>query len=81
MNVLEIIVDDIKFYPSVTYDYVNITIKGYSGSVQTEIYALSGDFISVQSGNKLSFKKFKSGIYFCLVSFAGKKKTLKVVKL
>ena len=81
MNVLEIIVDDIKFYPSVTYDYVNITIKGYSGSVQTEIYALSGDFISVQSGNKLSFKKFKSGIYFCLVFYAGKKKTLKVVKL
>ena len=81
MNVLEIIVDDIKFYPSVTYDYVNITIKDYSGSVQTEIYALSGDFISVQSGNKLSFKKFKSGIYFCLVSYAGKKKILKVVKL
>lgn len=81
MNVLEIIVDDIKFYPSVTYDYVNITIKDYSGSVQTEIYALSGDFISVQSGNKLSFKKFKSGIYFCLVFYAGKKKTLKVVKL
>ena len=81
MDILEIKEDDIKLYPSVTDDYVNISIQEYSGHIQTEIYALNGDFMGIQSGNKLSFKKYKAGIYFCLVIYGDKNKTLKVVKL
>ena len=80
-DILTIKVDDIKLYPSVTDDCVNISIQEYSGTIQTEIYALSGDFIGVQSGNKLSFKKYNSGIYFCVAIYADKKKTLRVVRL
>ena len=81
MDVLTIKVDDIKLYPSFTDDYVNISIHKYSGPIQTEIYALCGSFMGVQSGDKLSFKKFNSGIYFCVVSYGNKNKTLRVVKL
>ena len=81
MDILAINAEDIKLYPSVTDDYVNISIQEYSGPIQTEIYGLSGDFMGVQVGNKLSFKKLNSGIYFCVVIYANKNKTLRVVKL
>ena len=41
VDILSINVNDIKIWPSVTDNYVNIYIKEYSGSVQTKIYALS----------------------------------------
>ena len=81
MDILAINVDNIKLYPSVTNDYVNISIQQYTGPIQTEIYALNGDLMGVQSGDKLSFKRFKSGIYFCKVVYANKNRTLRVVKL
>ena len=81
MNILEINKDKIKLFPSVTEDNVNISIEEYSGTIKTEIYTLSGDFIAVQSGNKLSFEKYKSGTYFCVITYANKNKTLKVVKI
>ena len=81
MDILAINVEDIKLYPSVTNDYVNISIQDYSSPIQTEIYALSGDFMSIQNGNKLSFRSFKSGIYFCLIIYGDKKRTMRVVKL
>ena len=81
MNILEKNIDDIKIYPNVTDDYVNISIQDYSGIIQTEIYELSGDFLGMQSGSKLSFNKYKSGIYFCRIIYADKNKTLRVVKL
>jgi len=81
MNVLEEKIDDIKLFPSVTEDYVNISIQNYYGKIQTKIYALSGDFIDLQNGNKLSFKKMNSGVYFCQVTYADKNKILKIVKL
>ena len=81
MNVLEEKIDDIKIFPSVTEDYVNISIQNYYGKIQTKIYALSGDFIDLQNGNKLSFKKMNSGVYFCQITYADKNKILKIVKL
>ena len=81
MDILSINIDDIKISPSITDDYINISIQKYSGPIQTKIYGLSGDFMGVQSGNKLSFKKFKSGIYLCVVIYGDKKKILKVIKL
>ena len=81
MDILAAHLDDIKLYPSVTDDYVSISIQKYSGPIQTEIYALSGDFMGVQSGNNLSFKKFSSGIYFCVIIYGEKKKTLRVTKI
>ena len=81
VDILSIKVDDIKIFPSVTDNYVNISIQKYSGSMQTEIYSMNGDLMSVQSGSKLSFKKYKSGTYFCVVTYGNKNKTFRVVKL
>ena len=81
MDILAIKLDDIRLSPSVTHDFASISIQDYEGSIQTKIYALNGDLMSIQIGNKLSFKKFSSGIYFCVVSYGSKNKNLKVVKL
>ena len=62
MDILSTKLGDIKIHPSVTDDFVNIFIQKYLGPILTEIYAMNGDFISTQSGKKLSFKNFNSGI-------------------
>ncbi|MAW30292.1 MAG: hypothetical protein CMD15_00050 [Flavobacteriales bacterium] len=81
MDILSTKLGDIKIHPSVTDDFVNIFMQKYSGPILTEIYAMNGDFISTQSGKKLSFKNFNSGIYFCIIIYGNKNKTFKVVKL
>ena len=81
INILELNSEDVKLYPSITEKYVNISINDYCGSIEVEIYSLSGDLVSIQNGNKLTFEKLNSGIYFCKVIYADKNKTLRVVKL
>ena len=81
MNIFTANVDDLKFYPSVTDDYVNLSIREYSEPIKTEIYALNGDFLDVQYGDKLSFNKFDAGIYFCSVYYKNKCIIIKIVKL
>ena len=81
VNVLELNSEDVKLYPSITENYVNISIKNYSGSIRTKIYNLKGDLVSIQKENKLSFQKLNSGVYFCKVIYANKNKTLRIVKL
>ena len=81
MNILAINVDDLKLYPSITDDYVNILIDDYFGPIKTEIYSIGGRFLEIQSGDKLSFNAFDAGIYYCLIRYENKIKSLKVVKL
>ncbi len=73
--------DELKFYPSITNDFVNISIEDYSGLIMTRIYSLNGEFLDVQTGDKLSFNALNSGIYFCLITYENKIKRIKVVKL
>ena len=80
-NILEIKDDDVKIYPSVTDNYVNISIQDYLGPIQTEIFDLSGNFKGIHRGDKISLKNFNSGIYFCVISYREKNKTFKIVKL
>ena len=81
MQILAQKINDIKLFPSVTYDYVSISIKNYSGPINTEIYSLNGDFINSQNGKILSLKNFESGTYLCLISYGSKRETIKIVKL
>ena len=81
MQILTHRINDIKLFPSVTYDYVNVSIKNYSGPINTEIFSLNGDFINSQNGKILSLKNFKSGTYLCLIRHDSKYETIKIVKL
>ena len=80
-DILAVKIDDIKLYPSVTYDDVSISIQNYSGSIKTEIYDLTGNLKSIKIGDNFSLKEFNSGVYLCVVFYADKKKTIRVVKL
>tara|TARA_B100001115_G_C15841252_1_gene421918 strand:+ start:712 stop:2874 length:2163 start_codon:yes stop_codon:yes gene_type:complete len=81
MNFLAINIDEIKIFPSVTNDYVNISIDNNSNPIKTEIYGLNGDFMGVQKGNNISFKNYKSGTYICVIIYGEKVKNIKIVKL
>ena len=80
-DILALKFDDLKIFPTITNDFVNISIENYSGSIMTKIYSLDGEFLEVQSGDKLSLNEFNSGIYFCLINYKNKIKSIKVVKL
>lgn len=81
MEILATELDEIKLYPSVTDNFVYISINDYFGPIQTQIYALNGDFMSLQIGNILSLKNFNYGTYFCVINYGKNQKTLRVVKL
>ena len=81
VDILSQNVGDLKISPSVTNNYVNISIQNFTGPIQTEIYTLGGELADIQKGNKLSFEKLKSGVYFCVVVYQEKKKTIKIIKL
>ena len=65
VDILSTKLDEIKIYPNVTNDFVNILINNYTGPIKTEIYAIGGDFMGFQIGDKLSLESFSSGIYLC----------------
>ena len=81
VDILSQNVGDLKISPSVTNNYVNISIQNFTGPIQTEIYTLGGELADIQKGNKLSFEKLKSAVYFCVVIYQEKKKTIKIIKL
>ena len=81
VDILEVKIDDIKLQPSVTHDFINISIQNYSGPIKTEIYALNGDFIVLKNGNRFSLNKYNPGIYYCVVIYEDKRRTFRVVKL
>ena len=81
VDILSQNVGDLKISPSVTNNYVNISIQNFTGPIQTEIYTLGGELADIQKGNKLSFEKLKSAVYFCVVVYQDKKKTIKIIKL
>ena len=81
VDILSQNVGDLKISPSVTNNYVNISIQNFTGPIQTEIYTLGGELADIQKGNKLSFEKLKSAVYFCVVVYQEKKKTIKIIKL
>ena len=81
VDILEVKIDNIKLHPSVTHDFVNISIQNYSGPIKTEIYGLNGDFVVLKNGNRFSLKKYNPGIYYCVVIYEDKRRTFRVVKL
>jgi hypothetical protein len=81
VHVLNNVKDDVTLYPSVTNNYVNISTNGYSGSIETLIYGLNGQFLGVQKGKKLSFVQYNAGTYFCVVGCGDKYVRMRIVKL
>jgi len=81
VNILSTKSDEIKIYPNVTCDIVNILINNYSGPINTEIYGLGGHFMGSQSGDMISLMSFSSGIYFCVINYRHIKKIFRVVKI
>ena len=81
MNILTSKNGDLNLYPSITRDVINIYIKNYTGSIQSKLFSLKGDLISVQYGNMISLEEFGSGTYFCVVKFGNMTITERVVKI
>ncbi len=80
-NILTLKLDELTLFPSLTDDYVNISIDNYFGTITTEVYSLGGEFLDVQNGDKLSFIGFSPGVYVCLIFYGNNFKSAKVVRL
>ena len=80
-HALHTVEDDVTLYPSITQNYVNISINEYSGPIQTAIYGLNGEHLGIQKGQKLSLDRYNAGTYFCVVHYLDKYITMKIVKL
>jgi len=50
-------------YPNPTNDLITLDINGYNGSIQTQIYDLSGRFLQTTSNTTISLKDYAKGIY------------------
>ena len=81
MNILTLKLDELKIFPSLTDDFVNISIDNYFGPITTEIYSLGGECLDIQYTDRLSFNSFNSGVYVCLIFYENKFKTVKVVRI
>ena len=81
MNILTNKNGDLNLYPSITKDIINIYIKNYTGNIQSKLFSLKGDLLSVQDGDVISLKEFDSGTYFCVVKFGKMTITQRVVKI
>ena len=81
MNILTNKNGDFNLYPSITKDIINIYIKNYTGNIQSKLFSLKGDLLSVQDGDVISLKEFDSGTYFCVVKFGKMTITQRVVKI
>ncbi len=68
-------------FPSVTKDQLKLVIPNYNESVKTIIFDIKGEYISTQTGEYISLKDFRKGIYILNVTYDSKIERLKVLKL
>ena len=67
-------------YPNPTNDLITLDIEGYNGSIQTQVFDLSGRLLKSTNNTTISLKNYARGIYVFRVSYGDRVDELKVVK-
>ena len=71
---------NISPHPNPTNDLINLDINGYNGSVQTQVYDLSGRLLNSTNSTIISLKDYAKGIYVFRVAYGDIVELLKVIK-
>ena len=70
----------ILIHPNPTNDLITLDIDGYNGSIQTQVYDLSGRLLKSTNNTTISLKDYAKGIYVFRVAYGDIVEELKVVK-
>jgi len=73
-------ISTIDLYPNPTQQEITIDIKNYNGSVETQIYDLSGRILEITNSKNINLENYANGIYIFKINYANKAEELKVVK-
>ena len=71
---------NINLFPNPTGDLITLDINGYNGSIQTQVYDLSGRLLKSSNNTTISLKDYAKGIYVFRVAYGDRVEELKVVK-
>jgi len=73
---------NIKLYPNPTSKQITVEIKGYKGSIELELFSLSGKLLLTHKGPNLSLRELERGVYLVKVKLNEQYyKLFKVIKL
>ncbi len=67
-------------YPNPTNDLITLDISGYNGTIETQVYDLSGRLLKSTNSTTISLKDYAKGIYVFRVEYGDRVEELKVVK-
>ena len=71
---------NINVHPNPTNDLITLDVNGYNGSVNVEVYDLSGRLLKSTNNTTISLNNYAKGIYVFRVSYGDIVEELKVVK-
>ncbi|HIA37515.1 MAG TPA: T9SS type A sorting domain-containing protein, partial [Flavobacteriales bacterium] len=80
VGIYENIFDQILAYPNPTKDLIILYINGYNGSINVEVFDLSGRLLKSTNNTTISLKDYAKGIYIFRVAYGDIVEELKVVR-
>jgi len=72
--------NSISLYPNPTNNLITLDIEGYNGSVNVEVYDLTGKLLQTTTNTTISMGEYAKGIYVFKVAYGDRVEKLKVVK-
>ena len=73
-------ISNISLFPNPTDGLINLNVKGYNGTINTQVYDLSGRLLQTTNNTTISLKDYANGIYIFKVEYGDRVEELKVVK-
>ena len=67
-------------YPNPTDGLINLNVNGYNGTVNTQVYDLSGRLLQTTFNKSISLDDYAKGVYVFRISYGERTKELKVIK-
>lgn len=73
--------NEIIAYPSITTGEIFLEIKNNGEKIQTKIYSINGNYLTLQEGETINLESFPEGIYILIVQHGTTTEQFKVVKI
>ena len=80
VNVSDLFSKEFSLKPNPTSDLIKLTIDGYNGPVNVEVYDFTGKILKSTKNTTISLKDYAKGIYIFRISFGDRVEEIKVVK-
>ena len=72
--------DKVKIYPNPTQENITISIEGFNGNFQTEVFDIIGNKLQTTNETTISLRDYTKGIYILKVAYVDRVDEVKVIK-